>query len=138
MASANKRKKLEEEAAELGIEFTDETSDQDLATQIQAELEDDEPQVPKTSGSKKFYKTSTWGLAVALSSNDSRSEVGVDEVRFRPFQLRNEQTGDIEKFGLLATEDPDVIEAVAEDHTVQEIDEDLYADLISTAESVPY
>lgn len=129
---ASKRDKLEKKAKKLGLEFVPETTDDELE-QLIADFDSDDD-----SGEQRYYRSSIPGLAVSLSESDDRSEVGVDEVRFKPFQLWDEKKGEHYKVGLLATDEPEVIEVLEEDSNVVEIEQDEYEKLIEAGKEIGY
>lgn len=97
----------------------------------------EEKQVDTLEG-KTFFKSSIAGLSVHLSSNTDRTEVGVDAVRFLPYKYKDEKTGDDVKFGLLAVDDSDTIEALEETAEVEELDRSEYEALLEKSTRVPY
>lgn len=74
-----------------------------------------------------FYKSSVAGLGVALPAEDpeDRSELH-REVRFVPYEVFDEKTGEHYRVGYLATDDPDAQELLSEDLNVEQIDEEQY------------
>lgn len=128
---ASKREKLEKKAKELGLEFVNSTTDDELEQLIaDFDMQDD--------GEKRFFKSTIPGLAISLSESEDRSEVGVDEVRFQPYQLWNEKKGEHYKIGLLATSEPEAIEVLDEDTNVVEIDEDEFNKLAEEGKQIGY
>lgn len=80
----------------------------------------------------RFYKSSIPGLAVALPPLDEedRSELH-QEVKFTPYNFFDEKKGDHFQLGLLATDEFEVLEVLADDPNVEEISEEEYQQLLS-------
>lgn len=129
---ASKREKLEKKAKKLGLDFVTATTDDELE-QLIKDFDDS-----GDNGDTRYFKTSIPGLSLSLSESDDRSEVGVDEVRFEPYQLWNEKKGEHYKIGLLATDEPEVTELLEEDSNVVEIEKDEYDELVKAGKSVGY
>lgn len=81
-----------------------------------------------------FYKSVVAGLAVALPALDpeDRSELH-QEVKFTPYTFFDEKKGERYQLGLLATEEPDVLDVLTDDPNVEEISEEEYQQLLSEA-----
>jgi hypothetical protein len=127
------REDLEKKAKELGLSFVPESSDSDLEKLIKDfESEDKDPT------KKQYYKTATAGLAVSLSDSDERGSVGVDEVRFTPYELWDEKKGDHYRLGLLETDEPEAIEILDEDSSVTNITQTEYKNLIKDGKKIAY
>ncbi len=140
---ANKREKLENQAVDLGLDLDfAEYNDEDLQNLItEAEQEQAEAERianrPISEGAR-FFKSAIAGLAVALSESDDRGEVGVEEVRFEPYEIWNEKRGEHYRIGLLATDDDNAIQVLEDDPNVEEIDEDAYNQTVEEGKKIPY
>ena len=93
---------------------------------------------PEFGADFKFYKSEIAGLGVRIAEPEDRSEVGIEKVRFVPYEFRDEKKGENYRIGLLATEEPEAIEVLVDDPNVVEIEQAEYEKLVETGKRVPY
>lgn len=145
---SNNRKKLEKAADDLGVDYKADTTDeglQKLINEAQNKAGGEPAQDPEGADGlgifaegTVFYKSNIPGLDVQLAEPEDRSDVGVENVRFQPYEFKNKENGEKYKLGLLATDDQDAIDILSEDPEVTEIDENEYRDLATEGEKVAY
>lgn len=113
---SNKRKKLEKKAEELNLSFVPETTDEELEQLIAdfgADVDND--------ADTKYYRSKLLpGLSIQIGDEPGRQEQPT-EVRFTPYAEKDEKTGDTNRVGYLATDEPDAQEILTDDANVEEI-----------------
>lgn len=129
---SNKRKKLEKRADELGLTYVPDTSDEDLEqlindfdeTDEQSEEQDDD------NADTKYYRSRTVpGLSVQIGFEPERDEQPL-EVRFTPYEYRDDNKGEWVRVGMLATDESDAQEILDDDPNVEEISKKEYYDFV--------
>lgn len=85
-----------------------------------------------------YYKSQIPGLAVRIAENEDRDITGVEKVRFIPYEFTDSKRGEKYRLGLLATDEPEAVEILDDDHNVTKINEDEYNRLVETGKRVPY
>jgi hypothetical protein len=134
---ATNREKLEEKAKALDVEFDPEITDDNLLKLInEAQNKANNSSSQASSGrSFNYYKSKIDGLAVQVGAPEHAGTTPElhQEVKFTSYLQFDERHGDHYRIGLLETDDPDVVEALADDPNVEQITKKQYKELIDAS-----
>lgn len=126
---ANKEELLEK-AQNLGLDVNEESTKAD----IQAALDNYDAEQEPEDGESRYFKTPISGLTIPFG--EAKPGEMEKSARFTPYQLFDQAKGDHYKVGLLATDEPDILEVLEKDGNVQEIDQEEYEGLIESGKKV--
>lgn len=130
---AQTKQELLDRALELGLDVDEENTKDD----IQAALDNYDAENSTAGEDDRYFKSAISGLTVPFPAldNEDRSELE-KSVRFTPYLYKDEAKGEDYKLGLLATDEPDIIEVLEDDINVEEIDEKEYQELVEAGKKV--
>lgn len=137
---AQRRDKLEKRAEKLSVEFTAETTDEELqiaVDQAQVDLDEEKRQEAEQEDSTdtQYFRSDIAGLEIVIGDPDpAKGEVAPKTVSFVPYWQQKKGIEGSFKVGYLKTDVGDALRKLADDPNVEEISKDEFYDQTTNEE----